>query len=114
MKGRDAYVEQIRQMALKARAWVARNPQAKPKVQFNFPETMGVIAPISVAIERHYIVVDTDGKALIVAMCKGLTEEREPTPTMVRIALKIIDAPDLDTPLPPKRSGKTGEGKSRR
>lgn len=92
------YIEAIRQLALKARAWVKAHPEARPKVQFNYLAAGQVIATWTQAVEHHYVSLNDDGRALVAAMNEGIPDELESTPTMIRCALGIMEAKDLDTP----------------
>jgi len=90
------YREQIRQLALRARAWARAHPEKQPQVAFNYPETTAVISGFQEAVENGFIVLNDDGRELIASMVKGIPRRKEPTPTMIRLALDIMDFPDLD------------------
>lgn len=102
MKQESEYHESIRQLAVKARAWCRAHPDARPKVQFHYPETMALVTTLSAALDVGAVAADGDGKAMLAAMGEGIPEHEEPTPTMIRIALDIMHSDELDTPLHPR------------
>lgn len=85
------YVAQIEGMSKRAYRWVQEHPEAKPLVQFNWPPRCMLIAPLSVAIEKHYMTVNEDGKAMLAAACAGIEEELEPTAFMARMAVEHME-----------------------
>lgn len=95
MQADAEYMESIRQMALKARAWRAAHPDLEAKVQFNYHPRVMLIAPISSAIKEHFVSVNPAGQQIIDAMGAGLPEEKEPTAFMVRMAIDFLDDPSL-------------------
>ena len=64
-------------------------------MQFNFAEGTAVVAPITHAIKMGAVSANAEGEQLVAAMWTGLPEEREPTPTMVRAVMELVDSTDL-------------------
>lgn len=85
------YAEAIRQLAVKAQAWMKANPGKNAKIQFNVPPTVGLTMVFEEAEQMKFIVVNDEGRELYAAMIAGLELPRqEPTVNMVRIALDAI------------------------
>lgn len=85
------YSKQCCLMRERALAWIARNPGANPKIQFNFTPHTAVIASISLAIAEHIVSVDDAGFELIKAM-GDLGESREPTVLMVQAVMESLNS----------------------
>ncbi len=81
-----AYSRQLDDMLKRAKAWLAANAGQPARIQYNFPSTTAVIAPISLAIEKKFVVTDAAGLALIKALWPW-EDRREPTVLMVRVVL---------------------------
>lgn len=66
MKTTAEYEAQVEKMIANARAWKESHPDAVVKIQYNYG--IFFIAPISQAIENHFISCNEDGLAFIKAM----------------------------------------------
>lgn len=88
----DAYTGAIIKLARSFQAWGRQHP-GLIQIQFNYPEDVGVATPWTIAIREHLISTNEHGLAMLQAVCP--TGQDEVTPTMIRIALKLIksDAP---------------------
>lgn len=85
------YADQLDKMFENARRWRASNPTARAQVQFNFPESVAIIAPISEALRTKIVSANAEGLDLLkalwpwdvateatVLMCRAVLEH-EPT-----------------------------------
>ena len=80
------YKKQLQQMLANAKRWLADNPAAEVKVQFNFPGVAFVVAPISQALDKSLVSANEAGVQLIKAMWPWNIDS-EPTVMMVRAVL---------------------------
>lgn len=96
MNKRDAYSNQIKQMALRVRIWNKANPTLSPMIQRNSPNTVGVIASLTDAMEHKYISINDDAKIMFTEL--GWLEERDLMPTvfMVETAIELAFKEGVD------------------
>lgn len=88
------YVALIEEMARRAIKWHAENPLLAPVVSWNFSKDILVAMPISAARRAGFVDANPDGWRLLAAMVGPLDPRREPTPTMVRVALEAAKDPE--------------------
>lgn len=81
-----SYLRQIQRMAQKAMAWRKANPTKEALVQFNYPEKVMLIAPISAALKQRLVSTNEAGLELVKAL--GPWDKTEPSVFMVRLALE--------------------------
>lgn len=84
-----AYANQILQMIANGRTWLMANPNREIKVQFNFSRKVFLIAPISAAIEQHYVSTNEAGLALLKSLWNW-DASSEPTVAMCRIVIEEL------------------------
>ncbi len=83
------YRRQLETMLANKKAWLKLHPEAEIKVQFNFPPSVCLVAPISAAIKDSYVSANEAGLDLIRALWPShYTSRREPTVLMVRTVLE--------------------------
>jgi hypothetical protein len=90
------YAAQIGVLAARAMQWRKANPDRQALVQFNYPRSVMMIAPISTALKDKIVSTNEAGLELIKAL-GAWGEKLEPTVMMVRLALEN----------PPKDGGDT-------
>lgn len=78
------YYAQIKEMSARARAWMKEHAGSDPKVQFNYPPNVGLIATITDARREGLVIADEAGKALLDELCRDFTES---SVYMVQMAL---------------------------
>lgn len=76
-------------MCVNGRKWLDKHPGAEIKIQFNFPQHVGVMASISEAIEKHFISADVAGLELLKSFWRWDLPS-EPTVIMCRTALNLL------------------------
>lgn len=89
-KAESGYVQAIQETARRAREWVREHPQAQPKIQFNYPHDVAVLAAIDDAKCSGLISTNEDGDKLLAALVDGIPYERQPTILMLRVALEEL------------------------
>ena len=82
----EGYILIIRQMILRARDWLERNPGAAVSVQFNFPREVFLIATFYDAQKRGLVSLNEDAKKLVGFMAPGT----DATVNQVRAALELV------------------------
>lgn len=81
------YVAAVESMVRNGKAWLAANPHKAPKIQFNFPPKVCLVAPIGLAYAMHLVTADEAGLELLQALAPWGGPE-EPTVIMVRAVLE--------------------------
>ena len=82
------YVDQIREMGRRAKAWKEKNPHRVAQVQFNYSRKIFLVAPISEAVKEHIVSCNEAGLEMVKAMWPWDVKS-EPTVTMIKIALEL-------------------------
>jgi hypothetical protein len=90
-KEKEEWFNQIRKLSHLARLWSHDNPNRSPKVQFNWPQGVMLIAPVEIAISEGMITCDEAGHEMLTAMGAFEDTERSPTAFMVRSALEFME-----------------------
>jgi hypothetical protein len=90
-KEKEEWFNQIRKLSHLARLWSHDNPNRSPKVQFNWPQGVMLIAPVEIAISEGMITCDEAGREMLTAMGAFEDTERSSTAFMVRSALEFME-----------------------
>lgn len=90
MKMPEGWEAQMDKMHENATAWRAAHPDTEVKIQFNFPDQVCLIAPISEALKHKFIVTNEAGLELIKALWP-MDVVSEATVLMVKIILEHED-----------------------
>jgi hypothetical protein len=91
MKLPKEYFDQIRQLSLKAMAWMEAHPGVQAKVQFNYPDGVFLAAVPKDAIDHKYVTADSAGMDLLKAMGALDDDIKGPSISMIRFALEYME-----------------------
>lgn len=80
--------------------WRLEHPTAEVKVQFNYPDKVCIIAPISEAIKQGAVSANANGLALMKFMWPRWNDASEPTVNMYRFILERVPPPKRPPPTP--------------
>lgn len=84
------YAEEVKKMAARARAWRSANPGREAVLQFNYPPNVCLIATVSDAVAKQFLIVNEAGMELLRTM-GPMGGKNEMSVMMIRIALEEGD-----------------------
>ncbi len=71
----ERYTNQIKRMALRARAWSLAHPDVTAKVQFNYPKEVMLISTWETALSKGAVMVDDAGAQLVAGSASPPTRQ---------------------------------------
>jgi hypothetical protein len=87
----ENYAAQIQKMITLAREWVDANPQATPKISWNYPQGVMVIGLMQDAMEKKLVSCNDDGRRLLEHIGAFDPSVSCPSVSMCRFAMELFD-----------------------
>lgn len=88
------YANATMELAVRARAWIERHPQAAPALEWRYPSDVMVLADAHAAIEKGFVSCNADGRMLLTAMLRTLPAVDAPSIQMVRMGFELALSAD--------------------
>ena len=83
------YMEQIRQMRMRADVWRKEHPGLAVLIRLKQSPNTLVICTVTQAIENGFLITNRSGRDLIDYICHGLAPAKEPTLFMLTLTLEL-------------------------
>lgn len=84
------YSNHLESMATSVREWRAKNPNTNPMIQYNYGGKIGLIATFREAVEKKFVMLNDDAKAMLEELGWMNVNPTMPTVNMVKAVLDHV------------------------